>query len=230
MIIGELTPEQKKQYKDFLESLLTEHRLQRFAEVLANRTRYVTVVLEDIFQAHNASAVLRSCDCFGVQDVYFAENYNEYTLSTEVTMGSDKWLNINRFDDSQKAIEKLRNDGYQIVATTPHTKDVEVDNLDLSSGKIALFFGTEHTGLSDTVMQNADTFVRIPMYGFTESYNISVSAALTLYSVVRRLKESNIDWELSLKEKFDIELDWAMKSIRRLEVHDEYFMNQLLEK
>lgn len=232
--VDNLSVKQKIALKDFLFSLLTENRKKRFAEVLANRTKYISVVLEDIFQAHNASAVLRSCDCFGVQDVHFVENYNDYNISDEVTMGADKWLNIKRYNQegnqSEVAIKQLRDQGYRIVATTPHTNDVTIDELPLEEGKIALFFGTEHTGLSKHVMDNADCFVKIPMYGFTESFNISVSAALSLYSITERMRNSDVNWKLTDKEIMEIELDWARKSIRRLEIHEAYFMNHLLKE
>ncbi|MDP4291248.1 MAG: RNA methyltransferase, partial [Bacteroidota bacterium] len=181
------SPEYKKAFLAYLETFLTEERLEKFDRIARNRTRYVTVVLEDIYQAHNASAVVRSCECFGIQDLYFIENLYEYHISPDVTMGSTKWLNVNRYnkpdtDNTTACIMDLKEKGYRIYATTPHTHDCLIQDLPLTE-KTALVFGTELEGISETALKLADGFVRIPMYGFTESYNISVSAALCMFSM-----------------------------------------------
>ena len=164
----------------FLQEFITENRLATFEKVLDNRTRYITVSLEDIYQSQNASAVLRTSDCFGIQDIHVIENKNKYNINPDVALGSSQWLNITKYNQEEnntlQAIQKLKEKGYRIVATTPHTDDVDLDSFDLTKGKIALFFGTELKGLSDLMIENADEYLKIPMYGFTESYNISVSA------------------------------------------------------
>jgi len=203
---------------DYLKEFVTAKRFDTFNRVLNQRTRYISVVLEDIFQGHNASAVLRSCDCFGVQNIHMIENSNEFLTNPEVAMGSSQWLSLfhhNKHDNnSLSTIEYLRKEGYRIVATTPHTKDCLLEDLDLKKGKIALFFGSELPGLSNIVMDNADEFVRIPMVGFTESFNISVSAALSLYDLTSRLRNSDIKWQLSELEKNDILFEWLKTSIK----------------
>ncbi|MBO7571206.1 MAG: RNA methyltransferase [Bacteroidales bacterium] len=204
-----------------LTNYVTEERLQILNKVLDERTSYISVVLEDIFQTHNASAVLRSCDCFGIQHVNFIENRYSYMENKDVAMGSSQWLSISRFNQKENntldAIKAVRDAGYRIVATTPHTNDVLIKDLDLTKGKIALFFGSEKPGLSDIVMQNADEFVRIPMYGFTESFNISVSAALCLYELTTRLRNSDINWHLSLEERTELLAQWLKLSARSAE-------------
>lgn len=201
-----------------LTSYVTPERLVTLNKVLDNRTNYITVALEDIFQTHNASAVLRSCDCFGIQEVNFIENRYSYMENKDISMGSAQWLDITRYNRNEnntlEAINAIRNKGYRIVATTPHTNDVLINELDLSKGKIALFFGSEKPGLSDLVMQNADEFVRIPMYGFTESFNISVSAALCLYEITTRLRSSDINWRLSETERAEHLAEWLRLSTR----------------
>jgi len=200
-----------------LHEFLNPTRIQRFEEVLANRTRHFTVAVENIFQSHNASAVLRTCDCFGLQDLHVIANENKYNLSKDVAMGAEKWVDLHSYyqkeNNTQDCIDKLREQGYQIVATTPHSNDVMLPDFDVSQ-KSAFFFGTEITGLSDLVLEQADSFVRIPMYGFTESYNISVSAALVLHDVVTRLKKSEVNWMLSEGELQDKRIDWAVKSLK----------------
>ncbi|MFW5644431.1 MAG: TrmH family RNA methyltransferase [Bacteroidota bacterium] len=194
------------------------------------RTKYITLALEDIYQSNNASAVLRTCDCFGVQEVHVIENRNEYQLNTEVTMGAEKWLDIYKYNDkknnSLSAIKRLKKEGYRIVATSPHRNELLLDDFDIRKGKFAIFLGTELTGLSDTILENADEFLKIPIYGFTESYNISVSAALILQELVRKIHHSDIDWKIPLEEKNRIKLDWLRKTIKKADVIEKRFLEQ----
>jgi len=200
-----------------LHQFLSPQRIERFESVLSNRTRHFTVAVENIFQSHNASAVMRTCDCFGIQDLHVIANSNKYALSKDVAMGAEKWVDMHSYfkkeNNTQDCINHLKAEGFQIVATTPHHDDVLLPEFDVTK-KSAFFFGTEISGLSDVVLGQADAFVRIPMYGFTESYNVSVSAALVLHDVVTRLKKSDIDWTLSKAELLDKRIDWAVKSIR----------------
>lgn len=202
---------------DFLSGFVTEARLNKFNQVLKNRTRYITVVLENIFQPHNASAVLRSCDCFGIQDIHIIENEFKFEINHDIALGSSKWITMKKYDNSknntQLCIENLKKSGYKIIATTPHKDKCLIEELPLDN-KIALFFGTEKDGVSKHVIDNADGFVKIPMYGFTESFNLSVSVALSLYNLSSRLKKSEIDWHLSVQEKTDIMLQWLKNSIK----------------
>ncbi|MBL4561066.1 MAG: RNA methyltransferase, partial [Labilibaculum sp.] len=202
----------------FLEGFSNDKRKELLDKNIENRTRYITLVLEDIFQAQNASAVIRSCDCFGIQDLHVIENYNAYKLNPDVVLGASKWIDLHRHHKEERntlsTILKLKKEGYRIVATTPHTNDILLPDFDLSKGKAAFFFGTELTGLSDEVMNNADEFVKIPMYGFTESFNISVSAALVLSHLTSTLRRSDVNWQLSDNEKLELKLEWLRKSIR----------------
>jgi len=199
---------------------ISDHKRALFDEILQNRTRHVTVVLENIFQPHNASAVLRSCDCFGVQDVHIIENGNTYETSPGIDMGSSKWLSLYRYNQEKnntiQTLQSLKKKGYKIIATTPHTNDCLIADLPIEQ-PFALVFGTELTGLSDLAMQEADGFVRLPMYGFTESYNISVSVALSLYETTERLRKSSADWHLTADEKSALKLNWVRKVIKHAE-------------
>jgi len=216
------TQEMDKGLIEYLSTFVTENRLKQLKRVLEHRTRYLTVVLEDIYQSQNASAVLRTCDCFGVQDVHIIENRNEYKINPDVALGASKWLTLNYYkqkeDNTLDAIKKLKSSGYRIVATTPHTNDTDLEEFDLTKGKTALVFGTELTGISDIVMENADEFMKIPMYGFTESFNISVSAAISLHHLIYKLKNSDIPWQLSETQTDEILLEWLRKSIKKSDV------------
>jgi tRNA (guanosine-2'-O-)-methyltransferase len=212
----------KKDLILYLSQFVSETRLKKFDDIINERTRHITVVLEDIYQAHNASAVLRSCDCFGIQDVHFIENRNKYKISTDVDMGASSWLSIHRHSEKENnntisCLQSLKQKGYKIVATTPHEKDCTLDQLPIDN-KIALVFGTEIDGITDDVRNHADEFVRIPIYGFTESFNISVSAALSMYELTSRLRKSNIPYQLTEEEKDDILLEWMKSSIKRCDL------------
>lgn len=190
---------------------ITENKYTKMQEVLAHRTRYVTVVLEDIFQPHNASAVLRTADIFGIQQVHVIQERYQFKPIASVAMGSAKWVDTSTHASTIDAYKELKKSGYTIVATTPHTTSYELPELPLDK-KIALVFGSEQTGLSQAALENADLFVKIPMYGFVESFNISVSVALCLYDIITRLNKSDILWHLSPEEKENLLLQWIAKS------------------
>lgn len=197
----------------YLESCLTENRRQRFDKVLEERTKHFTVATEDVYQLHNTSAVIRSCDVFGIQEVHIVEERNSKRIDREIAMGAQKWVDLNRFHSMKTCIQDLKQKGYQIVATTPHTNDCLLHEFDVSK-KSCFFFGRETEGLSQEVMDQADTFLKIPMYGFTESLNISVSAAIVLQHVTTKLKQTDVDWKLSLEEQQQKRLDWIKKTIK----------------
>ena len=211
-----------------LSPLVTNNRWNRFQEVLAERTQYITVVLENIYQPLNASAVLRSVDCFGIQDVHVIENYNEFTPDREVAMGSSRWLNIQRYNEEENStlhcIQKLKKEGYRIVATTPHKNNCNLQDFDLTKGKTALLFGTEMEGLTDVALQESDEFLKIPMYGFTESFNLSVAAGVCLQHLSHQLRQEKIDWQLSESAKEQTLLNWSRYSIDRSEILEENFL------
>ena len=216
-----------KQLIAYLSRLVTDDRWNRFQEVLDERTQYLTVVLENIYQPLNASAVLRSADCFGIQDVHVIENYNEFTPNREVAMGASRWLNIQRYNEEEnntlQCIQKLKKEGYRIVATTPHKNDCNLQDFDLTQGKTALLFGTEMEGLTDVALQKADEYLKIPMYGFTESFNLSVAAAVCLQHLSHQLRQENIDWQLSEAAKDETLLNWLRYTIDRSEIVEEDF-------
>lgn len=209
----------RKQIINGLSELLVPERKAVLENALNFRTRYIAVAVENLYQPQNASAVLRTCDCFGIQNVNVIEQYNQYRVNPEIAMGSDQWLTVKKYPASPTvtldAIADLRQAGYRIVATTPHTNDVLLPDFDLQKGKIALFFGTERRGLTKDVLDNADEFLRIPMYGFTESFNISVSVAIILSNLVERLHNSDIDWHLSPDDYDEVLLVWLLRTVKK---------------
>ncbi len=212
----------------YLENFISARRVKLFDKVLSERTKYITVVLEDLFQPHNASAVLRTCDCLGIQEVNIIANRNRYNVNPDVALGSDKWLTLNKYNKSgnntYEAYKDLHNRGYRIVATSLHEQEaVSLDKFDLKKGKTALVFGTEMHGLSKEAIEWADEYLKIPMYGFTESYNISVSAAIILYELVSSLRKSDISWRLREEDKMHVKLDWLRITIKKSELLEKKF-------
>jgi tRNA (guanosine-2'-O-)-methyltransferase len=225
----DLSIEQKEQLYSFLSGFISENKKNKFEEIILQRTRHVTVVLEDIFQPHNASAVLRTCDCFGIQDVHIIENNNKYEINPDVALGSSKWLSLYKYNKAENntaaCLLQLKDSGYRIIATTPHKNDETPEGLALEE-KTALVFGTEMQGLTAVALDMADGFVRIPMYGFTESLNISVSAALLVRSISERLRHSEIPWQLTEAESIDIRLAWARNVVKRSGVVEREFLKR----
>ena len=206
------------QLTDYLKEFATEKRWNTLTKVAGKRTRYITVAIEDIYQPHNASAVLRSCDGFGIQDVHIIENENEFDTSSQVTIGADQWLSLHRYKTPGKnntvtCLDRLKDQGYTIIATSPHENDTDLNDLNIDC-KTALIFGNEVDGISDTVKERADGFVKIPMAGFSESFNISVSAAICLYDITLRLRKSDIPWQLSEDELDVLKYEWLKGSIK----------------
>jgi len=200
------------QLLQYLESYLTEKRLNRFNEVLSQRTKHFTVATEDVYQLHNTSAVIRSCDVFGIQEINIVEERNTKRIDREIALGAQKWVDLNRYDTALNCIEDMKAKGYQVVATTPHRNDCLLQDFDVSK-KSCFFFGRETEGLTQDTLDHADFFLKIPMIGFTESLNISVSAAIILQQVTLKLRQSDINWQLTEEEKNEKKLDWIKKTI-----------------
>lgn len=199
-----------------LERFVTPQKQARIDKVLPWRTRYISVVLEDIYQTQNASAVIRSCDLFGIQQVDVIESRNRFKVNKAVVQGASKWIDIRRHKGDGPAptmacIDGLKKRGYHLAALTPENADCRLEDLPLDK-PTALLFGGEEAGLSEAALEAADVRVAIPMFGFTRSFNLSVSVALVLQDVTRRLRASAIHWRLSDDEALELKLLWYQKS------------------
>ena len=214
------------QLLEHLLSYLTERRKELFKEVCSKRTKHFTVVTEDVYQLHNTSAVMRSCDVFGIQELHVIEEQNVKRIDREIAMGAQKWVDLVRHHSTKEAIKTIKSQGYQIVATTPHEQDCSLADFDITK-RSCFFFGRETQGLSDEVINEADCFLKIPMVGFTESLNISVSAAIILQDVTQKLRVSNIKWQLTENEKLQKRFDWCKKTIKSFDkILERYLVQQ----
>ncbi len=227
-------PDETRAKIEKLKPFVTEARFRRLTEVLAQRTRHITVALEDIYQPHNASAVLRTCDCFGLQEVHIIENRNRYEVNADVALGAAKWLDLIRYrgkeNNTPDCLNALKAAGYRIVATSPHAGGYTPETLPLDR-KVALLFGTELEGLTSGALEMADDTILIPMCGFTESLNISVSAAILIHTLTQRLRNPanaphlpiascrlpTTDWRLPTEDSDRLLLHWLMGSIKGAE-------------
>lgn len=219
-----------KELVDYLFQFVTQNKRDTIERVLNERTRYITIVLEDIYKIDNINAAIRSTECLGLQDVHIIEQKNAYAVNSGITKGASDWVSVIRHrkpdaDNAQECFKQLRADGYMIVATSPHPQGYTIENLPLDK-KIALVFGNERAGLSSYALENADAFVTIPMFGFTESFNISVSVALSLYELTKRLRQSSLEWHLTEQEKLTITLTWLKRLIRGSAELEKLFLSQ----
>ena len=200
----------------YLEEFVSIERKERFLKILEERTKFITVAIEDVFQLHNTSAVIRSCEVFGIQTTHVIEGRFGKRLDKNIAMGAQQWVDVERYENTKSCISHLRSEGYQIIATTPYNDSCLLEGFEIDR-KSALFFGTEKEGLSEEVMKEADGFLKIPMVGFTDSLNISVSAAIILQHLSSKLKKQGMPWQLSDSEKLEKRLDWTKKSIKSLD-------------
>jgi len=207
----------------FLKQFVTKKRWDNFIRIVDNRTNFVTIILEDIYHEHNISACLRSADCFGIQNVNIIEQKHSFKDNKEISMGASKWININRHKKTSSAIKKLKKEGYKIVLTSPHNSEKTIFDDSLIKNKVAILFGSEVNGCSNDATKLADEFISIPMYGFTESYNISVAVALTLQQLTNKIRKSKLNWQLCQNEKNEILEDWLKKSIKSSEMLEKQF-------
>lgn len=211
---GGHTPEWYDERTDYMSGFLTGERIQTLRRTLAMRTRYMTILTENTFHPQNASALVRHCEAFGVQDLHTVETMCRFDPSVNIVRGTDKWIDIIRHDSTEEAIASLKASGYRIVATTPHRESCTPETFDVENGRFCLVFGTEHAGVSPQIISAADEFLRIPMCGMVESLNVSASAAILIYMLSQRMRLSDVAWRLSEAECSEVMFRWVMSSVR----------------
>jgi tRNA (guanosine-2'-O-)-methyltransferase len=203
----------KQKIYERLFEMLSDSKMHLVEKNASRRTRHLTVAVENLYQSHNTSAVIRNCDCFGLQDVYVIAK-NKFKLNRDVAMGANKWITEHRFEqgETNMCLNEIKAKGYKIVATSP-TADQSIFDLEVSQ-PLCLLFGTEKYGLSPEAFAQADETVHLPMFGFTESFNISVSVALCLHELRQRMEREVQHWQLSEEEQLDLKLDWCRKILK----------------
>lgn len=235
-MLDQIAPEFSDQaLVDYLGQYITEAKKRSIERVLAKRTRFFTLVLEDIFKPHNASAVLRTCDCFGIQDIHLIEKTDQYKINPFVTRGASQWVDLHKFvgEDGkavQQCFSQLRRQGYGIFATSPAPSSTSIYDFPITPDqKIALVFGNEHEGISPHVAQQVDGLLHIPMHGFTESFNVSVAASIFLYELTKQASQDPA-WNMYLteEEKHELRLKWYRQIVPHSEIHEKEFRKRSL--
>jgi rRNA methylases len=216
---------------DFFSRYVTDHKKVFIDKVLSQRTKYITLVLDDIFQSQNASAVIRTCECMGLQDIHIIENDAKYSVNKRVLKGSNKWMDLHRYkmkglNNEEVCFRKLRENGYKIIVTDPSPEGVPIHEVPIDD-KLAIVMGNELNGISQYAFEHADMKVNIPMYGFTESLNISVSAAICLNTLIPKLRYSDLNWRLSDEEAVIIRLNWLRNIVRKSDLLEREFLRSI---
>ncbi len=216
---------------DYLKNFVNVDRYERMVSVLERRTEYLTVVLEDLHYSQNASAVIRHCDAFGIQNIHVIENRNPFKIKKHAMRGTLKWINLERYNDKKNntlsTMSKLKKEGYRIVATSPRPGGSTPSTFDLSKGKAALFLGNERNGLSDDVLDSADEFLHVPMEGFVESLNISASCAIILHQLGSRMRSSEANWSIPPERREEILIEWLRSSISKITQIEKSFYDSI---
>lgn len=199
---------------DYISEFMLPERVENMVKVASARTRYMTICAENTYHSQNASALIRHCEAFGVQDLHAVESICRFTPNTHVVRGTDKWIDLYKYRSTESALLRLKERGYRIVATTPHLEDTTPEDFDIAAGPFCLVFGTEKQGISPEIMAVADEFVKIPMYGFVESLNVSACAAILIQGMVERLHRSDVDWRLDDHQKAALLYSWMRESVK----------------
>ena len=199
----------------YMSQFLTEERVEVLRRTLASRTRYMTILTENTFHPQNASALVRHCEAFGLQDLHTVETRCKFNPNVNIVRGTDKWVDITRHESTEEAISTLKSAGYRLVATTPHRESCTPETFDVAKGPFCLVFGTEHAGVSDEIIEAADEYLRIPMCGMVESLNVSASAAILIYMLSQRMRLTpSIDWALKEDDAREMLFRWVMSSVK----------------
>ena len=196
---------------------MTDHRIAQLERVAGSRTRHIVIALEDVQKDHNSAAIIRNCDCYGIQDLHVMDYQKTPKVAHAIAKGAENWVDVSYHTGTENnvraAVQHLRSQGYRIVATSPHQGGYSPETLPIDQ-PIALFFGNELDGISNEVIHHADDFLELPMYGFTESFNVSVSVALSLHTLRQRLEASNISFLLSDRDRYELLFRWAHYSVQ----------------
>lgn len=193
-----------------LYKLISENKKQKIENISKERTYHITIVLENITNTKDISAVLRTCECFGIQNIHIIDTSENNKINIGVAMGSFKWLNINYYNNVNDCINYLKNNQYDIVALSHKNSNCLLEEINISN-KFAICIGSEENGLSDEFLILSNYISKIPIYGNSESYNISSSAGISIYSIIRRLKNSDINWKLDNNQLLELKINWVKK-------------------
>ena len=216
-IANNLTVEQCKEQIEYLAEFILPERLATLRRAIDSRTKYMTLLAENMFHPQNASALVRHCEAFGVQSMHTVQTLCKFNPNVDIVRGTDKWIDIYHHASTAEALAHLKSEGYRIVATTPHRESCTPESFDVTKGKFAIVMGTEKTGISDEVMAAADEFLRIPMCGMVESLTVSACAAIIVYMLSERMRHEVEDWKMTEEEQIRTLHHWLVDTVKDAE-------------
>lgn len=197
-----------------LAGFLTADRKQRIASVIANRTFHVAPVIEGLANTGNVSAVMRTAEGLGFQPFHVVNNGQKFKHSERISHGAEKWLSLWRWADPLSCTQFLKQQGYRLVVSTLNQKAIPLTELDFTK-PTAMVWGNEAEGVSSTLLDEADQWFYIPMSGFTESLNISVAAAVSLFHIYeQRLKSGEGNQELGPEKETYLKALFYYRSVK----------------
>ncbi|MGP1500971.1 TrmH family RNA methyltransferase [Bergeyella cardium] len=197
----------------YLQQFLTEERLRKIEHFSAQSSDFVLPVMEDVYQFRNAAAIVRSSEACGFHKIVALQKHNVFNPNLEVTKGADTWVEVEKLPARIESLKEIRQRGYKIVAVSPEKNATLLPNFRIDE-PIALTFGTEWEGISEEILDFADETLMIPMYGFTQSFNVSVAAAICLYELKQKLVKTQTPHLLNDEKRLRLKIRWAVNSIR----------------
>ncbi len=203
-----------KRQIEYLSQFILPERFETLSRTVSNRTKYMTLVAENMFHPQNASALVRHCEAFGVQTLHTVQTFCRFNPNVDIVRGTDKWIDMYHHTSTAEALQHLKGEGYRIVATSPHYQSCTPESFDVTKGKFAIVMGTEKTGISDEVMAAADEFLKIPMCGMVESLNVSACAAIIIYMLSERMRHEVNGWQMTEAEQITTLYHWMIHSVK----------------
>ena len=196
------------------DSMISDKRAERFRQVLMRRTKRLAVVVEDCHDQHNATAIIRSCDAFGVDTIYIVSSFQKFKVNKQVSRGTHHFMEIKVHKSIEEAYRILRNDGYLIYASSlTSEKIINTEALQkiYNSQPLAIVFGEESSGLSEKATKLADGNFMIPMAGFAQSLNVSVALAVTVFALRGQELCQDADGNLTEAEQLQRYTKWVKR-------------------
>ncbi len=203
-----------KRQIEYLSQFILPERFETLSRTVSNRTKYMTLVAENMFHPQNASALVRHCEAFGVQTLHTVQTFCRFNPNVDIVRGTDKWIDMYHHASTAEALQHLKGEGYRIIATSPHYQSCTPESFDVTKGKFAIVMGTEKTGISDEVMAAADEFLKIPMCGMVESLNVSACAAIIIYMLSERMRHEVNGWQMTEAEQITTLYHWMIHSVK----------------
>lgn len=218
---------QKQRLYTYLTELITPQKLTKIENLAKNRSQFIVPVIEDIYQFRNAGAIIRSMEAFAFQKLIALEKNNKFIPEGAVARGADKWITIQFMKSGRESLLEIKKAGYQLVAVSPEKQAVNLSDFEITK-PLALIFGTEFEGVTQETLEIADECIKIPMYGFTESLNVSVAAGISFYEMRKKLENSNLEWKMTEEEMLDLKIKWAKASVSSGEEIAEHYLKNLI--